>query len=71
MIFNIDNIKIIFPYDYIYPEQYKYMCDLKQSIDSKCHCLLEMPCVCNVCECLCECESMLSISVMWLVILTL
>ncbi len=32
-----------FPYDYIYPEQYAYMCQLKQILDAKGHGLLEMP----------------------------
>ncbi|KAJ1917417.1 TFIIH/NER complex ATP-dependent 5'-3' DNA helicase subunit [Mycoemilia scoparia] len=39
----IDDLPVIFPYDYIYPEQYEYMCDLKRSLDCKGHCLLEMP----------------------------
>lgn len=32
-----------FPYEYIYPEQYAYMLELKRSLDAKGHCLLEMP----------------------------
>ena len=32
-----------FPYDYCYPEQYRYMAELKQTLDAKGHCLLEMP----------------------------
>lgn len=32
-----------FPYEYIYPEQYAYMLDLKKTLDAKGHCLLEMP----------------------------
>lgn len=32
-----------FPYDYIYPEQYAYMMELKKGLDAKGHCLLEMP----------------------------
>ncbi|KAJ1675183.1 TFIIH/NER complex ATP-dependent 5'-3' DNA helicase subunit [Spiromyces aspiralis] len=39
----IDDLPVIFPYDYIYPEQYEYMRDLKRALDSKGHCLLEMP----------------------------
>ncbi|KAI9209299.1 uncharacterized protein BJ171DRAFT_486077 [Polychytrium aggregatum] len=44
MRFTIDGLEVIFPYDYIYPEQYAYMCDLKRALDAKGHCLLEMPC---------------------------
>ncbi|PVG04461.1 putative RAD3-DNA helicase/ATPase [Serendipita vermifera] len=43
MKFEIDNLPIIFPYDRIYPEQYKYMCDLKRTLDASGHCVLEMP----------------------------
>lgn len=32
-----------FPYEYIYPEQYAYMLELKRTLDAKGHCLLEMP----------------------------
>lgn len=39
----IDGLEVLFPYDYIYPEQYTYMCELKKAIDSKGHGLLEMP----------------------------
>lgn len=34
---------VYFPYDYIYPEQYAYMIELKKGLDAKGHCLLEMP----------------------------
>lgn len=40
---NIDGLEVLFPYDYIYPEQYHYMCDLKKAIDMEGPCLLEMP----------------------------
>ncbi|XP_066911999.1 general transcription and DNA repair factor IIH helicase subunit XPD-like [Clytia hemisphaerica] len=40
---NIDGLLVLFPYDYIYPEQYSYMFELKKSLDAKGHCLLEMP----------------------------
>ncbi|KAG8866454.1 hypothetical protein FRC20_008500 [Serendipita sp. 405] len=43
MRFEIDNLPIVFPYDKIYPEQYKYMCDLKRTLDAAGHCVLEMP----------------------------
>ena len=32
-----------FPYEYIYPEQYEYMKELKRAVDAKGHALLEMP----------------------------
>ncbi|KAJ1925959.1 TFIIH/NER complex ATP-dependent 5'-3' DNA helicase subunit [Tieghemiomyces parasiticus] len=43
MKFFIDDLPVIFPYDYIYPEQYAYMVDLKKSLDARGHCMLEMP----------------------------
>ncbi|XP_075213318.1 general transcription and DNA repair factor IIH helicase subunit Xpd [Lycorma delicatula] len=39
----VDGLAVYFPYDYIYPEQYAYMMELKKAIDAKGHCLLEMP----------------------------
>ncbi|KAG5877282.1 hypothetical protein JTB14_021417 [Gonioctena quinquepunctata] len=40
---SVDGLIVYFPYDYIYPEQYSYMCELKKALDAKGHCLLEMP----------------------------
>ncbi|KAK9823916.1 hypothetical protein WJX72_006337 [[Myrmecia] bisecta] len=40
---NIDGLTVYFPYEYIYPEQYRYMLELKRALDAKGHCLLEMP----------------------------
>ncbi|KAI8868408.1 DNA repair helicase [Ramicandelaber brevisporus] len=40
---DLDGLPVRFPYDYIYPEQYQYMCDLKRALDSRGHCMLEMP----------------------------
>lgn len=40
---DVDGLSVIFPYDFIYPEQYDYMCDLKRILDAKGHGLLEMP----------------------------
>ncbi|CAI9741824.1 general transcription and DNA repair factor IIH helicase subunit XPD-like [Octopus vulgaris] len=40
---NIDGLLVYFPFDYIYPEQYLYMTELKKSLDAKGHCALEMP----------------------------
>uniref|UniRef100_A0A8D9A2J3 TFIIH basal transcription factor complex helicase XPD subunit n=2 Tax=Cacopsylla melanoneura TaxID=428564 RepID=A0A8D9A2J3_9HEMI len=39
----IDDLPVFFPYEYIYPEQYAYMVELKKALDAKGHCLLEMP----------------------------
>ncbi|KAK7865179.1 hypothetical protein R5R35_012039 [Gryllus longicercus] len=39
----VDGLLVYFPYDYIYPEQYAYMLELKRALDAKGHCLLEMP----------------------------
>lgn len=33
--FNIDEVTVYFPYDYIYPEQYSYMVELKRILDAK------------------------------------
>ncbi|ESQ30813.1 hypothetical protein EUTSA_v10011297mg [Eutrema salsugineum] len=43
MIFKIEDVTVCFPYDYIYPEQFEYMVELKRALDAKGHCLLEMP----------------------------
>ncbi|KAJ1983804.1 TFIIH/NER complex ATP-dependent 5'-3' DNA helicase subunit [Dimargaris verticillata] len=43
MRFNIDELPVLFPYQYIYPEQYAYMVDLKKSLDARGPCMLEMP----------------------------
>ncbi|KAI8852107.1 hypothetical protein BC829DRAFT_424885 [Chytridium lagenaria] len=43
MKFMLDGLPVLFPYDYIYPEQYAYMKDMKRALDAKGHCLLEMP----------------------------
>lgn len=40
---DIDGLQVLFPYDYIYPEQYSYMVELKKALDAKGHSLLEMP----------------------------
>ena len=39
----IDDLPVLFPYDYIYPEQYLYMIELKKCLDAQGHGLLEMP----------------------------
>ncbi|KAF2213374.1 hypothetical protein CERZMDRAFT_39056 [Cercospora zeae-maydis SCOH1-5] len=43
MKFFIGDLPVLFPYPRIYPEQYKYMCDLKHTLDAGGHCVLEMP----------------------------
>ena len=40
---NVAGLLVHFPFDYIYPEQFSYMLELKKSLDAKGHCLLEMP----------------------------
>ncbi|KAK7882004.1 hypothetical protein WMY93_028178 [Mugilogobius chulae] len=37
---NIDGLLVYFPYDYIYPEQYSYMLELKRTLDAKVSLLL-------------------------------
>jgi len=41
--FFIDDLKVYFPYASIYPEQYRYMCQLKMALDAKGNGVLEMP----------------------------
>lgn len=41
--FHIDELKVYFPYDTIYPEQYRYMCELKKALDAQGNAVLEMP----------------------------
>ncbi|KAF6250426.1 DNA repair helicase [Scenedesmus sp. NREL 46B-D3] len=43
MKFVLDGLTVYFPYEYIYPEQYRYMLELKRALDAHGHCLLEMP----------------------------
>ncbi|GAU96467.1 hypothetical protein RvY_07906 [Ramazzottius varieornatus] len=40
---DIEGLDVLFPYDYIYPEQYSYMVELKRALDARGHGLLEMP----------------------------
>lgn len=40
---NVDGLLVYFPYDYIYPEQFSYMLELKRALDARGHGLLEMP----------------------------
>lgn len=32
---NVDGLLVYFPYDYIYPEQFSYMLELKRTLDAK------------------------------------
>ncbi|GAX84382.1 hypothetical protein CEUSTIGMA_g11804.t1 [Chlamydomonas eustigma] len=43
MKFKLEGLDVYFPYEFIYPEQYSYMLELKRSLDARGHCLLEMP----------------------------
>lgn len=47
MKFLLDDLTVYFPYEFIYPEQYEYMKELKRSLDAKGHSLLEArePCI--------------------------
>ena len=40
---NVEGLLVYFPYDYIYPEQFSYMLELKRSLEAGGHALLEMP----------------------------
>ena len=43
MRFMIGDLEVLFPFPYMYTEQYEYMVELKDALDAKGHCLLEMP----------------------------
>lgn len=43
MKFQLEGLTVYFPYEFIYPEQYQYMLELKHALDARGHCLLEMP----------------------------
>lgn len=43
MKFFLDDMVIVFPYDYIYPEQLEYITSLKRGLDAGGHLVLEMP----------------------------
>lgn len=43
MRFYVDEVLVIFPYDYIYPEQLDYITSLKRTLDVGGHMVLEMP----------------------------
>jgi DNA excision repair protein ERCC-2 len=43
MKFQLDGLTVFFPYEFIYPEQYQYMAELKAALDARGHVLLEMP----------------------------
>jgi DNA excision repair protein ERCC-2 len=42
MKFKLEGLTVYFPYEYIYPEQYRYMLELKRALDAKGHCCLEV-----------------------------
>ena len=44
MRFYLEELEVLFPYEHVYPEQFKYMLELKRGLDRKGHLLLEMPC---------------------------
>lgn len=35
MIFDLDGLTVYFPYDYLYPEQWRYMQELKRALDAQ------------------------------------
>lgn len=40
---NVDGLEVLFPYEFIYPEQVLYMGEIKKALDAQGHCLVEMP----------------------------
>ena len=53
MRFLLDGLTVYFPYEYIYPEQYQYMRELKEALDAKGHGLLEVGQIWSACK-LCQ-----------------
>lgn len=43
MKFNLEGLTVYFPYEFLYPEQYRYMLELKRALDAHGHACLEMP----------------------------
>ena len=43
MKFYVEDLLVVFPYSYIYPEQLEYITELKKGLDRKGHMVLEMP----------------------------
>lgn len=43
MIFSVGDVEVFFPYEFIYPEQLKYITEVKEVLDGEGHCLIEMP----------------------------
>jgi DNA excision repair protein ERCC-2 len=41
MKFQLDGLTVYFPYEFIYPEQFQYMAELKAALDARGHVLLE------------------------------
>jgi hypothetical protein len=50
MKFILEGLTVYFPYEYIYPEQYRYMLELKRSLDAGGHCLLEVSAAAGACR---------------------
>ena len=50
MRFLLDGLTVYFPYEYIYPEQYQYMRELKEALDAKGHGLLEVGRIWSACK---------------------
>ena len=47
---DVDGLMVYFPYEYIYPEQYSYMLELKHTLDAEVKCadmslFYECPCI--------------------------
>jgi hypothetical protein len=49
MKFLLDDLPVIFPYEYIYPEQYQYMSDIKKGLDAKYYLITSEVTVCWKC----------------------
>lgn len=43
VVFDLDGVRVFFPYDFIYPEQYAYIKAVKNTVELGGHAVLEMP----------------------------
>ena len=59
MQFKLEGLEVFFPYEYIYPEQYRYMLELKRALDAKGHGLLEVSPPQDASSCMLSCTLLL------------
>ena len=43
VVFDLEGVRVYFPYDFIYPEQFAYIRAVKRAVQMQGHAVLEMP----------------------------